>query len=484
MTRSCPLLPGQPVNVLDVPMQSNLIAGRNVSSTSVDSIVFTLDPKDKYLPPGVRRATTTSAIQSRKARLIATPRTFFRATPNNANAAEVAPKTSSSTRAELTLERQRSLLSVFHRMRQTRSAGSNTKSALAWPRKNFSRAGVPTKLDPSDPVPEVPKLPSQVLSIAPTVTAEQMELPIQRQSTVRSAEQVGTVSTSKYNSPADFPYPPDLPKVHSESTLPKVEDHDRTNLLTPKLLNDSHLPTSFTPLEQLREQISFFTEMDWLDPPADGREVQRSITYPSTDPQSTSSVVASSVEEAKTHGHELYPAMYNYAESSSFSYAASDGFSPYIASNTTNSGPMSPCHLSQPETPVMSDFGDEFLPFRRDSETLDQLATASAGTDIDNHFGKPPSRAPPPPPVREPNAAYPTLAGFQGYSLPENEQASVLTIRKLPSIVFKPSTSDSRSNRPNSKQDLVHSWNDGSEHRMSALEELVDDLGYLGELII
>ncbi|KAF3041168.1 hypothetical protein E8E12_009451 [Didymella heteroderae] len=45
-TTVCPLLPGQSVNVLEIPIE-----GRNRSSSIVDASAFTLDPKDRYLTP-------------------------------------------------------------------------------------------------------------------------------------------------------------------------------------------------------------------------------------------------------------------------------------------------------------------------------------------------------------------------------------------------------------------------------------------------
>lgn len=165
---------------------------------------------------------------------------------------------------------------------------------------------------------------------------------------------------------------------------------------------------------------------------------------------------------------------YGYAESLA-SYAASANFSPCLASNTTHSGLMSPCHLSQPGTPFMSEFGDEFLPALRELDSLDLDLSA-----------RPSSRTGPPklslPQEGDPRDSHATLGGFQGYTLPD--RASVLTIRKLPSLTLQKTDASSPFTQQGSKQDLVHSWNDGSERHMTALGELVDDLGYLGQLII
>lgn len=73
--------------------------------------------------------------------------------------------------------------------------------------------------------------------------------------------------------------------------------------------------------------------------------------------------------------------------------------------------------------------------------------------------------------------------GFLGYNLPEADYSSALTIRNL---------ENANSCTPGSgvlpcarihRHQLVEAWNDGSDHRGTATQELVDDLGYLGSLI-
>ena len=160
------------------------------------------------------------------------------------------------------------------------------------------------------------------------------------------------------------------------------------------------------------------------------------------------------------------------------SYGTDDNFSPNLASNSSQSGPISPMQLSQPETPNFSDFDDDAASWIGGSDSL----------DIDVTKMKPPSRAPPPPPPSQtpvfsnPFRIHPPLSGFQGYSLPQGEQGSMHTIRKPSSMTSV--RADHPLQHQSSSEDLVHSWNDGSEHRITALEELVDDLGYLGAFIV
>ena len=502
-TSSCPLLPGQMVNVLDVPIQSKEPSGRspNGSTTSVDSLlVFTLDPKDKYLPPGVRRAATTSAIQQRKAELAATTlKPKLRSAATEPEGREGAMRTGQST-----LERQRSLLSVFHRMRQTRSAGSNAKSGLAWPRKLFSRsesrAGQATK-DEADVVPEVPKIPSYLPSRAPTATRDPFELPIQR------PETPPPMPCRAPPVPMDSPHAIRLPvcqddKYHVESQVASahLESRDVDDPITisaAKAPEASPSADYTTTLNELQERHSYF--MDTLASVKKGLGLNERPDLPATKVEDQDEQIAaknaplnrtsakhaptsSSTTKDTNMSERLCPASHSYAESSTSSFGVSDDCSPYFDTETTHSNPMSPLHLSQPETPIMSDFEDD-IHIRRNSSSL---AQPDYQLDYVEYASlRPPSRAPPPPPpppASKPTTAYSALSGFQGYSLANFENASVLTIRKLPSNTFKPTDAASPLTQQANKQDLVQSWNDGSEHRMVSLVE-DQDLAYLGELI-
>lgn len=108
---------------------------------------------------------------------------------------------------------------------------------------------------------------------------------------------------------------------------------------------------------------------------------------------------------------------------------------------------------SQPLTPSVSDFGEFILEaFHLD----DSAAVEPPGQDASRRSG-----------------------GFSGYNLPDAEHASAITLRAEPS---------SRSKRPplestfGSRQ-MVEKWDDGAEHQKSALQELVDEMGYLSNLI-
>lgn len=175
-------------------------------------------------------------------------------------------------------------------------------------------------------------------------------------------------------------------------------------------------------------------------------------------------------EDLKPHRNEFRYHARRQNNSISSSYHTTENFSPGLTSSITNTDGMSPYHLPQPGTPSISEFGDDnFVSeyklqdpepnIEPDKLSLDRLHLGSSANVHD--------------------AAYP---GFQGYSLPKTEYESALTLRKLPS---NPLTADCESPFKNQgSKDLIHSWNDDGHHRISQLNELVDDLGYLGELII
>lgn len=465
-------------------MQSSA-PSHNGSSTSIDSIlVFTLDPQDKYLPPGVRRAATTSAIQQRRANLAAVPKPRHRAATSEPDKEDNVPRT-----GQLTLERQRSLLSVFHKLRQTRSAGSNAKSGLAWPSKLFSRSGSRGgQSGTSEEIPEVPKLPSQLPSRAVIGSDDVLILPIQKPDTpppmpsrVAPVPIVdGIESTSRLSSPMDA--------VHgkSQGDLENAEVQEDGNLSATSVLRlpDSSSTSTHALFEKVSEQLTRFAETTVIaNSGVAGHESHGGSSRERNVEESTLfSHARSSLGAVKcpNMSEPLCPPTHSCATSS---YAASDDQSPYLDSNTTHSNPMSPLHLSQPETPVMSEFGDEHFSIRRNSTSPAQLAISDSHS-LDQLPPRPPSRAAPPPPASKPATAYSTLGGFQGYSIPDSDHTSVLTIRKLPSTTFKPAETSSNFGQQGTKKELVESWNDGSEHRMSALSELVEDLGYLGTVII
>ncbi|KAL8968185.1 MAG: hypothetical protein Q9183_002583 [Haloplaca sp. 2 TL-2023] len=114
-------------------------------------------------------------------------------------------------------------------------------------------------------------------------------------------------------------------------------------------------------------------------------------------------------------------------------------------------GPLSPYNLSQPETPSTRDF-DSTPP----SEMSSSAHESSEQFPLRNHGGNflPSPQLPSP--------------GFSLYHLPEENQTSATTLKKLPSM-----------------DHLVRQWDDGVEQRRLTNADTLDtDLGYLGRVIL
>ena len=494
-TASCPLLPGQQVNVLDVPVQTNLVAGRNVSSTSLESIVFTLDPRDKYLPPGVRRASTYPSTRTRKPRHHTVYRLPNKSEPAIVDAGAPCSSTSSCDHRPVT-DRQRSLLSMFHKIRSTRSAGSNAKSHLTLPRGVSSRNGHSTK---ADVVPEVPKLPDYVTCVQKVPPPSDLALPMQRPSTARTS--IGMESAAM-NTPANSAnllaplerMPPRADR-HTQKTSKDVSQNDHLIRIDNSLhdLDDAcntnnfeHLsiddtwPGGSTTSTNYRQPYGRSDRSPRIRADKNHVDLKVAVGIPVT---KESNLPAEAGERRYSQcQHNLETAPYTTTsseiESSRFSYAFSETFSPGLASNSTQSGQMSPLYLSQPETPLThqfdfeDDYDPEFLQLHRNSQSSLQLGTHL----LDFAAPKQPSRAPPPPPRLQQEAESATSRQVDNI-LPSDDHASILTIRERPSRILDDTVARSSPSLQADRQGRVQTWNDGSEH-------LLDDLGYLGELII
>lgn len=141
---------------------------------------------------------------------------------------------------------------------------------------------------------------------------------------------------------------------------------------------------------------------------------------------------------------------------------------------TSDYGQLSPYQLSQLDSPSVRDFEAE-------TDITGQSTSGTRDHSFDS-FSKPAQTE-----EQDTWELHETprvfAGGFQGYSLPEDEHASATTLRKHPSTIFSPASHETTSNNQNTNE-LIQSWNDGSHHPMSALQELVEDLGYLGQVIV
>ena len=497
------------VNVLDVPVHENVLLGarRKLSSGSFESVVFTLDPQDKYLPSGVRRASTTSAVHARKAGLPTTTRPLVQAQRDGSIETEsVVLQTSKRIHDASVPQRQHSLLSIFHQMRQTRSAGSNAKSSLAWPRKIFSRAGKSTKQGAPDHDPGSAKQLGRAVSTSPTKIWGGSNLPNYLPSTAETEYRAATalmINLANPNNNNTHPSQQLSCSEYSQQIASNKGDqgfNEGDITMSARDSGVSFWSSDHAPTEQLGDTLSYcasaaaekrnvmalsdhFGRLDFAQVVSKAAKDPTKLPF---DDQNNSPNALHSTELRETFELNSKSPGNGYPDSLA-SYAASANFSPYLGSNTTQSGVISPCHLSQPETPVTSEYGDELPPFLHDPDSLAQMSSCTS-SEFDLPLTEPFSRARPPNLPRlqqdEVQASHATWGGFQGYSLPDHDHASVNTIRKIPSFTPKSKDASSPFSPQSSKQDLGHTWDNVSEHHMTALGELVEDLGYLGKVII
>lgn len=512
-TTACPLLPGQEVNILEVPTEPHGCL-REIGETNV----FTLDPNAKYNPrkPPVRPRPTpvpSDTLSADSVRSVlpvlerqrapvgtsAPPPTATLQPPD-----DEPPKTSQGLC--IPFPSSYSLMAKMFKLRGSKSApevDGKLSGLRQGPFKSFWRRStedeerrqsyrqMPTI--PTESQPEVtfktphwdssewPPAVAQPAYVAPWVadsttdhvpagypsysTASQSTIGLNLQPAsqmlyedVLDDSSMRRSSTKpKPSSPASFPASANnelegqsvfgapttacTPADSANMTIPRWRDFHETNLPRPKNLTESSTGT-------IREGSPFALPIQTNTPRIGLSEGEKSRT------SSVTRVARSARPPSLLHD--------NRETLESF----------YLASPTLD-GQLSPHYLSQPESPSVRDFEEAW-------ESEDQSRLASQSTPCES-----------PPLLGNPTFGgdfdllpMPQLpsSGFQGYSLPETEHASTLTLRKLPSNTFTPSQQRSPSSHSHR---LVQSWNDGSnQQHLTALDELVDDLGHLGQIII
>lgn len=429
------------------------------------SDVYTLDPESKYIrpKPSVRRTPLYSSLTdvetASAAALPDEPLQSIITTPDEENhSSAVYQQSASSSSPALSIRKPRSsgsptkrmLLAAFCKMRPTRSAGFT--------------AGSESKSEQQDNPPNAEL--SEITLLAPTNT--NVHVPATNLSIANTAQiLMPSISAQQDNIPV-LQDPDVLPyEQFSSLCLGPSDDEPVFSVATSKNSRTPHL-SYFTSLEPLREDDAAFEE-----PSTNATIESRSILQiRQTDPVGVE-VTQGMNDESHLPYEEIYIGTQSCSGSDS-SYTTSNLFSPGLAPGSVYTDGMSPYHLAQPDTPSGSEFGCDFLETSLASNSEPPVTWSNVRGPKDVRIGSTPNLH---------DTKYPELEGFQGYSLAEPRQASALTLRKIPSTTLESCGGGSPFEKQGS-QDLVHSWNDGSEHRITALEELVDDLGYLGELIV
>lgn len=424
--------------------------------------MYTLDPKAKYLKPQPSPLRTTFissftklgnasvATLSEQGRTHTAKRLLSQSSSRGLHRErDIITAEASSTRKALSSgsPRRRLLSAAFAKIRLTRSAGLTAGSEYA--RRLHSSRADPRRPESGTHAPNVVcNPPAQdygvpVTAVNRSVTGNSSRIHNQ------DAKVAPTVSRDKYSHERLSPY------------FLRADDQTAHGNFIEELWHTS----STTSLEQLRNRNSSFESSPIY---AQQRRLSTFIANSEavSGPNTLSTDGRYYQKEVDLPHEEVFNKAQNYAGSIS-SYTTNNVFSPGLASSSVYTGGMSPFHLSQPDTPSISDFGEDGLGGGLSSDTnyCDLLETHGPWDTSASGLS---ARA---------------YAGFQEYSLSETDQSSVLTVRKDTNDRLE-STGFGNPYSQHVSTDLVHSWNDGSEHRMTALEELVDDLGYLGELII
>lgn len=378
-----------------------------------------MDPKAKYnlpIPPSRSAAMETSkhrfstSLSNQARRLFGTSRETYSSTspvitPVSQNKQKEKPKTSGTTRR------------LIRKMRRTRSAGSESRNSHhgfiseASYVQDFNSSAAKTSI-------------STAGYSGSTVTQNSLQ-PTGESLSMQMALHDG----------------PEKQSLHS---LGPIDEEMTPNAFPSRCSTSSY----FTPVEQVRKALRTLSSSG-LDPRPGGNAVQ---------------IIPEETHNLKYCHDGNYHDPHN--SSASISSYATNLFSPGLAASTTYTDGMSPYHLSQPDTPPISEFGGDF--------------GVRPGPNVENRVVSD---------VHEPSTLqfdsttdlHDTVqlnSQVQGY-MPKSK-GSTLALQRLPTLNSPGGSTFGKT----SSKDIVHSWNDGSNHRITALEELIDDLGYLGELII
>ncbi|KAL8907252.1 MAG: hypothetical protein Q9171_005939 [Xanthocarpia ochracea] len=506
-TTACPLLPGQQVNILEVPIQHEAKSEPyGCLRQTLESNIFTMDPKAKYIArkapvnpkpmpvPSVSLSTDSSGsvppVFERQRAYVGTsapPPTAALQSPDDGP-----PQTSQGLCVSFPMSS--SLIAKFFKLRGSRSApdvGEKLLGQRRGPFKSFWRRSTEDEER------------RQCYRQMPTI-------PIERQTELPSARL-----------PRNFP---GSPSTHAQaaSGAPWIAGHRATSRSTIKsylqcaghLDSEHDVPDNMTmqrssPGSQQSDTSFCLTGAESYP------EKDHSFKAPATAPtvaasgdgankvwrRSQASLIRPEEFSGSKSGSSCASSLFVLPIQSNTLPAGTLGVEPTVAGpvagikqsvrppsllrdnratlatfynmNTTLAGQLSPHRLSQPESPSVRDFEEIW-----ESESQPQYTSQSIS-----------SKGPPflAEPIFDPELGSLQMRQlsspeFQGYSLPDAEHASALTLIKLPSTVSMPA----RNRSPSSDNHcFVQSWNDGSGQRhLTALDELVDDLGYLGQIIV
>ena len=449
-TTACPLLPGQSVNVLEVPVEEE--GSRPGSPTSLNAYQWTLDPNEKY------------------------------STPKPCDPAKHAKRTSDA-----------SAMASFHNAWKKRSSQSSTPPSVgshadapnSRRRQSSSKAffeGVKKRFRPSSPIVGLPG----TGGLEPGLESEQKgSLFSKSKRLLKSAKAERKSMFYKHptksmpdQSPGEFcgdvpPLPTNAKAQAGQVRAPVNTRHgdipDAIYVADEVLFPSSSPPgTSECPLLPSAEPA--VVEGCTRQPPiaiTDGHNLTVEDAL-ATEHQGAAQQRDSGCTDA---GYSRQP---SHSKPTPLDLSKSSSISPDIAPSFTYTSTLSLCRLSQPSqpaTPSFRNFDDDFSWIRPDSETLPPLADPkTADGAFSGDFEAP--------------HAISTDMHTPVYNLTPAEHASALTLKRLPSKSLSFSSHAKEPLSPESRHEYVHAWNEGQGQYLMGQQQLVEEMGYLGQAII
>ncbi|KAI9817517.1 MAG: hypothetical protein M1827_001127 [Pycnora praestabilis] len=519
-TTACPFLPGQPVNILEVPIETDVdfTTWRGDPTSSSHVTTRTLNPEDKYLAPRVvphpkvpRLCTSTSSLQGlRNQKLLAAseglPTPVSRSFAPVGNMFNFTRKRSYDEHAarSASLVQKSSIRSTFPNYPGApRSAGPHVgfergRSGF-FHNDNAYRISSPVLISQTD----------EERSCMPVPAVKSASYPRQHSFTASSAR-VETEANPLGSHPVGNPREPS--SVASSSPLSSIsrEPSSLRNVLPsfgdPERDAEAHGgDVDYLALlgNAAKEHQSIAVGQSWISPKHLSIDLDTDRAMQPT--HSLNSTVNEQLPDSSYEGSpdpfDLRSPLYKSEKvmTSHFSMSSASTAAFWVSPDDNLNDPVSPAlscpsdgfnnlrssyHLtSGPVTPSFSDtFGAEDMSSAQstslDGENLSNHRNSSSD-DASNlsldglYFNIGVSRR---------NVACFGFGSFQGYSLPEEEHASETTIRKASNpVVVRPM---SRTGFSKKTDKTVDSWNNRSSQDLSAIEKLVDELGYLGNIIV
>lgn len=495
------MLPGQEVNVLDVPIEWKSREHHSRSRSSSSSFICTLDPEDRYLKPGAspkagtpRRPTSpsVSAIRNHiirkpvpnKAPSLPSGQTsshIILDTPPRSSRASIVEENLAENKSFFIPESKRaSFWSAIRPYRGIRSAftshGLDFRCKAATGRQQLRPHTSPTvgicraqgtgSFAPAS-VPYVSTGAEESVPSANYLLASPDKTEVAATSAHKNEAESFQVKGVAVGAEADVPALDHTVASCGQSAdqrqeqLPSSADWEplgRPEIA--KLDIGASLTIALSQLQVSQTPSTNVTQESNLGPPSGpgsgpaAAEAQSILEGPT---------IVSTLTTAAAHdGHSGNVATKLYRSSSS-QYTMNDLFSPSLSTASAFTGPMSPYHLSQPGTPLLNEFGDDALA----ANPSDVWSSPMPGVAQTHSV----------PPVS--HVASSDNGSFQGYSLPPEEQTSSLKPLEPASQAFNPRDRL----EPKTGKQLVESWNDGSVQPTTGMKELLEDLGYLGRMI-